>query len=99
MGNGMSLSVVKPLLRAALIATGVVHPSTPDRWATGHALARIIADAWDDTIPDHVLESLPARGALHVACWVRKLQGFTHIGKPYYAKRRTSAHRCVRSGG
>ena len=67
MGNAMSLSVVEPLLRAAFVATGLCHPSTPDRWASGRAQSLLVADAWGArAIPNDVLDTIPAHIREHL---------------------------------
>ena len=59
MGNAMTLSVVEPILRAALIATGCCQESIPDRWRSGEAQAALVVEAWGTALPKGLVALLP----------------------------------------
>ena len=54
MGNAMSLSVVEPLLRSALISAGLLTAAAPNRWSIVSAQLAIVHDAWGSDIPELV---------------------------------------------
>ena len=59
-GNAMSLCIIEPLLRCALVATGCDPDRLVDRWSDGTAQAELIADAWGSSLPQGVATNLPA---------------------------------------
>ena len=66
-GNSMSLCVLEPLMRSALIAVGLYDGAKEDRWANGSAQARLVHDAWGSGLPTTICSELPQ----HVAALLR----------------------------
>ena len=66
MGNSMTLSAVEPLLRAALVSTGCIPPSTQDRWASGVAQALLVSEACGTNLPPSLVAVLPQRLLRHL---------------------------------
>ena len=62
----MSLCVIEPLLRQALLSCGRSAHELPDRWGSGSAQAGLILDAWSGTIDHCVLKMLPNYVARHL---------------------------------
>ena len=59
MGNAMSLCVLEPLLRAALIAVDGLDVTSPNRWADGTAQCELLFDAWGSYLDESLIASLP----------------------------------------
>ena len=65
-GNSMSLCLVEPLLRNALIACGHDKASIIDRWGTGAAQADLVSDAWSDGVLVSIVNELPDIVSTHL---------------------------------
>ena len=63
-GNSMSLCVIEPLIRNALLACGW-SPDIPDRWSSGVATAELLVDAWGASVPRDLINTLPEYVARH----------------------------------
>ena len=58
-GKSMSLCVIEPLLRQALLSCGWSPDALPDRWSTGVAQADLIRDAWPGRVDASLIKELP----------------------------------------
>ena len=67
MGNAMTMSVLEPVLRSALIATGCCTPDVPARWQTGVAQSALVIEAWGIALPEHLVATLPQHVLHHFA--------------------------------
>ena len=66
-GNAMSLCIIEPLMRNALIAVDSRFNALDDRWGTGVAQARLVLDAWGGRPPTDIIDRLPPSVASMVA--------------------------------
>ena len=63
----MTMSVIEPVLRSALIATGCCTCDVPARWESGVAQAVLVMKFWGVALPEHLIAVLPQHVLRHLA--------------------------------
>ena len=66
-GNSMSLCLIEPILRNAMVSCGALGAEVADRWGSGLAQVSLVLDAWGHCVPVDIFRGLPRHVAAHLA--------------------------------